>query len=381
MINNKNYIERDIIRICAKVKYDESDLLELKELLSYNLDWGYFLYACLHHRIIPIVYNAFEQVNGLKYIEKHVRRIMKTECIRIKEKNTILYNEICKINKCLQQNNLHVTNLKGAIVARLLYGELSFREFSDIDYLVEKKDIKAISDCLISLGYVQGEYDFTSNTIREYSRKEIIKHTMNSHECSEFVMLSNSDYCRSIIIDLNHQIIWNEFLKNKNKINIKEFFSNSISFDMDGFVGYHLSNEYQFVQLCSHLYSEAVYFCFDPFWARDKSDINLIKLCDIFLLIKQGLLNWDKILEIADRMSLNEPICYTLDCIKEFYNIMLPFDPHTYFKIKSNSLINKYLNESYEIMEWECSFEERIFDINKKVLELRRKKIGVFACD
>lgn len=365
--------ERAIIKLASKPMCDSEDLSKINILCKEKIDWGYLFYIMLHHRITAIVYSNLERASSLMTIEKHVRRAMKTECIRIAEKNKLLLNEINNINDMLAKNNIYFVNIKGAILAHRLYPSTNFREFTDIDLLIKKEDAVAVSKCLNKLGYIQGQYDFNSNTIKPYTRKEIIKKAINSHESAEFVKLANSRFFSSVIVDLNYNIIWNEHYK-KDGCRVDLITSNEReSVSLNGIQYFHLLAEDELLQLCCHLYSEAVFFMFDPFWKRDKTDLNIIKLCDIYLLIRKCDINWDEFRTNVISKGLVEPVCYALDCVEQFYDDMeIPFDIHNFFgcKMPKERLLNKYYDKNFCAKFWNCSYEERLFNMQKKYIEV-----------
>lgn len=365
--------EIKIIKLSSKPMVNQEILYKINDLCKKEINWGYIFYIMLHHRVTAIVYDNLEKSGSLKYIEKHVRRAMKTECIRILEKNTLFLQEINKINTILEQKAIFFVNIKGASFLQRLYPYINYREFTDIDYLIKKEDISVVTKCLNDVGYIQGEYDFITNNIRPYSRKEIIEKIINSHECAEFVRLSNSQFFSSFIVDINYSIIWQEYYNKRDEKNKVVLSNQRDVFSINGINYFHLSNEDELIQLCCHLYSEAMFFLFDPFWKREQSDISIIKLCDILLLIKKYPINWCGVRKKAILQEVVEPVCYSLDCVERFYDdLELPFNVHQFFdcELPKETLIDKYYDKNFNVRFWECSYEDRLFDMKKKLVEI-----------
>lgn len=275
--------EANIILHSSKVNISEEDKEIILRNISYDLDWGEFLYISGHHRVIPLVMKTFQELKLINYIENHVRKIMQSVCNSIKQHNEVIYNEICNINKNFLNNSIKAILLKGGILAPFIYNDISLREFGDIDYLVNINDIPKIIDILLDMGYIQGHYDVNNYKIIPVTKQEKILHRMNSHEIVEFLKLNDNINCPLFMVDINFSIFWNAHNKNKNKhlLETKYIFDNSRLVNLNDSKIFYMSTQDQLIQLCAHLYNEAVYFCWHSNWIRDKSDLNLIKFCDI----------------------------------------------------------------------------------------------------
>lgn len=368
-----NSIEKKIIKLASKVNLSSSELKKLYSYISTDLDWGYLLYMVVHHRITPILYNNLINADAIKNIEKHIQRILRMECLRIKEKNRVLISEMKNINEQFLSHSLEVIDLKGASISQRLYPDPSFREFTDIDYLAEKKDLSSINKCLEESGYIQGEFVFSTKTIKPYSRKEIIEKLLTSHESPEYVKLANSDYFNSIIIDVNHSLIWNEFIKTSPLSIEATGFLKRKYYETNNVKGYRLSEENELQQLCCHFYSEAVFFMFDPSWKRDKSDINIIKMYDIYLLCNHTNINWSQVKEQVQLRKIIEPVLYALCCLEKYYDdFSIPdvMESLLVGKYDKEKLIDIYYDKNFKRCYWKCTFEDRIFNISEKVREI-----------
>lgn len=353
--------ENQFLTIAAKTFYTSEDVFFLKELVKNNIDWSYILYQCVHHRIVPIVYNVFVILHCWDKVEKGIQRIMRSECERIKQKNLFLLRELKEIYQILDGNDIMAILLKGLSVA-VLYPEIAYREFTDIDFLIKTVDIKDITLLLNKNGYIQGKYNYDEGTIRPYTREEKLKHFMTTHECSEFVKKNDEWFCSSVLIDLNYQIMWNG--GERGITDTSFFFKTAIRKNIDNCMIWGLSIECQFIQLCSHLYSEAFYWKYDPDWSRDKSDISLIKLCDIRLLILNENISWSIVKNIANELNINNSIIYSISCIEKIWEGTLPSSVYQYFVIDFE-IINLY-SYNKNVYSWNRTLEERLFNIQEK---------------
>jgi hypothetical protein len=122
-----------------------------------EIDWDQFLQLAYHHRLFPILYKK------LNHAKKHW--IPSTVIHQLKssyEKNTFhmlfLFGEIEALNQILQSNGIRALFLKGPILAKDLYDEISNRTCGDLDLLIPFKDLDVVDHILIGLGYEKDEY-------------------------------------------------------------------------------------------------------------------------------------------------------------------------------------------------------------------------------
>lgn len=354
----------------SKIKIDKIDEEIILENISFDLNWEYFFYQTVHHRVVPLVFNSLKKMKLLNYIENNVRRAMENISKGIYQHNELVYKEISKINQNFYDNGLKVVLLKGGILAPLIYKDIGLRQFGDIDYLMEIKDIPKATEILKDFGYLQGHYDVNENKIKQVTKKERILHRMNTHEIVEFIKLNDNINCNLFMIDINFEIFW------KGKNNLKKFV-----FDTSDLIKnaelvflfhapiYSLRSEEQLIQLCAHLFSEAVYFCWHSNWIRDKSDLNLIKFCDIYELISSEKINWGRLAKIVVQNNIAEPIVYTLLLLKKIYDIYIPTNFFKSLQCEEN-ITEMYFDKNGEKRVWKCSFEDRMFNLKIKEREI-----------
>ncbi|WP_307475725.1 nucleotidyltransferase domain-containing protein [Cytobacillus purgationiresistens] len=127
--------------------------LTLKE----NIDWHLFLELAMHHRVFPLVYSRlFKQNHGLlpSFVMESLERSYKRNTFHMLH----LSAEMEKINEMFLDNGIKSLFLKGPILAKELYGDLSLRTSGDIDLLIHIEDIAKADRLLVSFGYKQDEY-------------------------------------------------------------------------------------------------------------------------------------------------------------------------------------------------------------------------------
>ncbi|HWJ77138.1 MAG TPA: nucleotidyltransferase family protein [Niallia sp.] len=144
-----------IIEILMKEKEYFSD--NNKDLFI-NINWNLFLELAFHHRIYPSLYVKLKDY-FTNLVPKHVMQTLAMEYKNNTIKMLCLSAELEEINTLFTKNNVQSIFLKGPVLAKQLYGDISNRTSSDIDLLVRIDDLNQVDGLLKKKGY-QKEDEF-----------------------------------------------------------------------------------------------------------------------------------------------------------------------------------------------------------------------------
>lgn len=122
-----------------------------------DLDWELFLELAIHHRLYPNLAVKLRSLSIPTIPENIVNKVK-----QYYQYNTFLMlqysSEMSYINSLLSENEVRTLFLKGPILATELYGDISLRTSSDIDLLIQLKDLNKVDKLLEQNGYVKDEY-------------------------------------------------------------------------------------------------------------------------------------------------------------------------------------------------------------------------------
>ncbi|QNF26178.1 nucleotidyltransferase domain-containing protein [Metabacillus elymi] len=119
-----------------------------------GIDWDLFIRLAIHHRVYSTL---FFKVKINELVPQQVVNRFAFEYKKNTFKMLYLSGEMEQVSKLFDQNNLKLIHLKGPILAKELYGDVSLRTSSDLDVLVPISDLSKIDDLLIELGYEKDE--------------------------------------------------------------------------------------------------------------------------------------------------------------------------------------------------------------------------------
>ena len=92
------------------------------------------------HKLTPLLYRNLNSICP-KMVPEDILDELKNYFNANVRKNLLMTGELIKILKLLKFNDINAIPYKGPVLANLAYGNLAFREFDDIDILVNKLDI------------------------------------------------------------------------------------------------------------------------------------------------------------------------------------------------------------------------------------------------
>lgn len=103
------------------------------------------------HGVIPQLYKATKAELTLFSEKEHI--LLQNEYRHITKANVLLSVHLLTVCKALENAKFQYLAIKGPTLAQTLYNNVSMRQFSDIDILVDEKEILAISELLLTLDY------------------------------------------------------------------------------------------------------------------------------------------------------------------------------------------------------------------------------------
>lgn len=220
--------------------------------------------------------------------------------------NTLLYDELIKILKLLNKENIEIILLKGAALAVAVYQDIGLRSMSDIDLLIKKDDLYKVINILRQANYAPVTKENVSNEWNyEYS--------MNIH------------FFKQIEPRIEFDLHWN-LIRPPMFFPIKEenIWEKAKEIKIGDEKTLILSNEDMILHLCSH-YSFHHTFNF-----------GLRSLCDIAETIRMNgaEINWHNLLTCAIEYKLEHCLYGALSLTKNNTSVKIPSD--FFEQLKSN---------------------------------------------
>ncbi len=153
MQQNVKYIENRFsneLKLLISLSQHEIDVNSITGILS-EINWDLFIQLVLKHRLVS---HILKHINKIKnQIPDEIINSLKE--IKLNQSKTSLeYTSILiKINDLFQRKNIKYISFKGPLLSLELYDDIGFRNFRDLDILVEKENIEEAKKIIKDLNF------------------------------------------------------------------------------------------------------------------------------------------------------------------------------------------------------------------------------------
>ncbi len=277
-------------------------------------DWWEMLGFLQCHKIAGMWYRKAMQLQLPlpDKIQRILQNIFDSQARRVRH----MRGYIEELSDALCQTGVGHAFLKGSALCNVrLNGKEIYtdgeRISNDIDILVAPDTLDAIGATLKALGYMQGRYDRTTDTVIPFARTEILRRRMNRGEVAPFVKRTDNAECPFAEIDVNFSL---GNTPNDGAELLREMVRTAKAYD--GKIKLNtLSPETFFLHLVMHQYKES---CLHFTVERGK-DLDVYKLADIFYLLKTGAVQMPLILEKASDFGVVDRLGTVLRQVGEIF--------------------------------------------------------------
>lgn len=144
--------EMQLLFCCARRGHDSSRRDELLFLIHRGIDWDYLLTVASQHGVVPLVQQA---LSGYCADEVPTEVLEKLKAISRSnaQHNLHLTSSLLALLTAFEARSVSAVPYKGPMLAARAYGNLSSRQFCDLDILVRQPDVLKAIEVLTKNGY------------------------------------------------------------------------------------------------------------------------------------------------------------------------------------------------------------------------------------
>lgn len=128
------------------------DGARMEALEDAGIDWRVFAELAASHGVRPLVYKSL-RISCWNRVPAEIQTALEEANRSLTGRNLFLTGELLHVTNELQKGGIQVAAMKGAVIAQMVYGDFTLREFSDIDLLVREQDFPRAVEQLRRLGY------------------------------------------------------------------------------------------------------------------------------------------------------------------------------------------------------------------------------------
>ncbi len=168
--------EHELLLCCTRTRMDSKRADQLRSLLQKDIDWTYLTQMALRHGVMPLLYFNLNSTcpNAVpKTTLEQFRSYFHANALD----NLFLTSELLKLLNLFKDHGISAIPFKGPVLTASIYGNLTLRQFCDLDILVHKQDFFKSRELLITQGYRSWlELDWEEGFIDGNSRVHVDLH-------------------------------------------------------------------------------------------------------------------------------------------------------------------------------------------------------------
>jgi hypothetical protein len=142
----------DLLLCCARTRIDPKALDRLSALLRRDVDWEGVMHAAGIHGVLPLLYHSLYRNFPDLVPEATLNKLKQSFRFNVQH-SFLLTAELLRLLDLFAIHRISAIPFKGPVLAASVYGDLSLRQFGDLDVLVDKEDVDRAGSLLISQGY------------------------------------------------------------------------------------------------------------------------------------------------------------------------------------------------------------------------------------
>jgi len=108
----------------------------------------------LKHGVLPVVYQNLKALSSQNKILEQLTDELKPYYLRIAKRNIFMSAELLKIMKLFEAHRIQALSFKGPLLALDAYGDITLRQYGDLDILVKYCDLPLILELMQAEGYI-----------------------------------------------------------------------------------------------------------------------------------------------------------------------------------------------------------------------------------
>jgi Uncharacterised nucleotidyltransferase len=282
--------EFDLLVACCADSSTHGNSDRICQILSGPLDWEGMLGLVDHHRVVPQVYGELSALS-------HLVPAPQFDALRLRyqdnaRKTLWFTGELVRILGRLESLGIKALPYKGPVLARTLYGEVTQRQFGDLDVLILPADVAKVKAALLDLGYKPG-IELASRAERAYVE--------TGYEYSFSAVYGSN------LLELQWQVVPRFYSID---FDVADFFERADEIIVGGRRMRTLRAEDLLLVLCVHAAKHV--------W------LQLSWLCDIARLAKSRALDWNAIQDDARRLGIERIVSLNLLLAHKLLGSALP---------------------------------------------------------
>lgn len=149
---NSACLEKRVLACCARSQMRENQASQLRELLGGSIDWTYLIREAADHSVTPLLERHL-RVHSTDFVPPEIAQQLADASRANTVRCLYLAAELNRVMDEFASKSIQGMPYKGPALAAQAYGDITAREFDDLDIIVRQMELPKAHEILMSLGY------------------------------------------------------------------------------------------------------------------------------------------------------------------------------------------------------------------------------------
>ena len=280
--------EDKLLLSCARTAHDSET--KIRSLIDEGVNWDHLIQRAAQHRLTQLLYWNLKDFSVPETVLDNLKGSFEENA----RGNLLMLGELLKVLKLFASEGINAVPYKGPVLAILTYGNLSLRQFNDLDIFVDRGDVLKVKEILVSQGY-KPQFELEGFMQRKFLRSQREYKFFNPETG---VHLEIHWQFPGVSFSFSSEARFLEDPKSRTMIKIN---NNEVP---------SLSTDNMLLILCIHASGHL--------WER------LSWICDISELIQSSEVNWEYISKKADELGIKRVLKVNLLLTTDLFDLKLP---------------------------------------------------------
>lgn len=254
-------------------------------------DWSGALDSAYAHGVFPLVAKTLKNVTA---VPETVKQTLKTVNLEIARRNMQMSAELRNVIELLEAHDIQVLALKGPVLSQTIYGDITSRQYMDIDVLIPREQLYAAAEILLGHGYT------SEHSIEFLKNRTLLK------VAKDFSLFSPES---RVHIEFHWQLFLPRQVK---KSNIELFSGNNPTVDISGRAVMTLGDDENLIYLLLHGSKHM--------WERLEWIVDI----DRIIRLRHNLIDWQHLNLLAEKMEIKVMYYLGLAITHKVFNTPMP---------------------------------------------------------
>lgn len=144
--------EKQLLVACARTRMEPAIADRIRELAAKSLDWEYVFNEAAENSVGPLLERNLRAVAADAVPQPAMERL-KVACRANTVRCLFLTAELHKLLELFREHGITAIPYKGPVLAEQAYGDVTLRDFEDLDFILPQRDLRKAHELMLGLGY------------------------------------------------------------------------------------------------------------------------------------------------------------------------------------------------------------------------------------